>query len=296
LYYGDFEKNGQLRLVEAEFEDETLFPIRGKSCSTRAMPFLGGKFTTYRDFALADLEQLYTDERLTAAHRFAATTQESATLLNDGNGRFEGRPLPRLAQIAPGFGVQFTEVNGDAHPDLYVVQNFYGPQVETGRMDGGLSLLMTGNGDGSFTAVGPRESGFLLPLDAKSLSSADIDGDPWPDFAVGINDLGVRSFARCEEFVYSLCTVELSGLPGNPTAVGARVTIRLSDGLSQTDEVRAGGGYLSQSTPTLLFGCRGARVVAIEVRWPDGASSRHEGVAEQQHYQIQHPVLDNRKP
>ncbi len=244
------------------------------------MPFWGGKFTTYRGFALADLEQLYTNECLETAHRFAATTLESAVLLNDGSGRFEHRPPPRLAQIAPRFGVHFTEVNGDAHPDLYVVQNFYGPQVETDRMDGGLSLLMTGNGDGSFTAVEPREGGFLLPLYAKSLTSADIDGDQWPDFAVGINDIGVRSFARCEEFVYSLCTVELPGPPGNPTAVGARVTIRLRDGRSQTDEVRAGGGYLSQSTPTLLFGCRGAPAAAIEVRWPDGLSSRHEGVAD----------------
>ncbi len=289
LYYGDFEKNGRMRLVEAEFEDETLFPIRGKSCSTRAMPSLGGKFTTYRDFALADLQQLYTDQCLDTAHRFAATTLESAVLLNDGSGQFEQRPLPRLAQIAPGFGVQFTEVNGDSHPDLYLVQNFYGPQVETGRMDGGLSLLMTGNGDGSFTPVGPRESGFLLPLDAKSLTSADVDGDRWPDFAIGINDNAVRTFARRQKFVYSLCTVGLSGLPGNPTAVGARVTIRLSDGRSQTDEVRAGDGYLSQSTPTLLFGCRGAQVAAIDVRWPDGFSSRHEGVVDQQHYQIQHP-------
>ena len=289
LYYGDFEKNGRMRLVEAEFEDETLFPIRGKSCSTRAMPFLGGKFTTYRDFALADLQQLYSDECLDAAHRFAATTLESAVMLNDGTGHYEHRPLPRLAQIAPGFGVQFTEVNGDAHPDLYVLQNFYGPQVETGRMDGGLSLLMTGNGDGSFTAIGPGESGFLVPLDAKSLTSADIDGDNWPDFALGINDSAVRTFARGKEFVYSLFTVGLWGLPGNPTAVGARVTIRLSDGSAQTDEVRAGGGYLSQSSPTLLFGCHGARVVAIEVRWPDGLSSRHEGVADQQHYQLRHP-------
>ncbi|MEM7317337.1 MAG: FG-GAP-like repeat-containing protein, partial [Planctomycetota bacterium] len=55
LYYGDFENSGRSRLVEAEFEDETLFPVRGKSCSTRAMPFLGDKYNKFHDFAVASL-------------------------------------------------------------------------------------------------------------------------------------------------------------------------------------------------------------------------------------------------
>ena len=33
---------------------------------------------------------------------------------------------------------------GDEFTDLYLVQNFFGPQIETGQMDGGLSLLLTG--------------------------------------------------------------------------------------------------------------------------------------------------------
>jgi hypothetical protein len=58
LYYGDFEGQGRATLVEAEHEDTVLHPVRGKSCSTRAMPFLGKKFTTYRDFAQATLGEI----------------------------------------------------------------------------------------------------------------------------------------------------------------------------------------------------------------------------------------------
>ena len=162
LYYGDFEGQGRMRIVEAEFEDETLFPVRGKSCSTNAMPHLAGKFTTYTDFALADLAKIYTPECLGDAHRFEANTLESGVLINDGQGRFTFRPLPRLAQIAPGFGIVLTEVDGDGNVDLYMVQNFYGPQAETGRMAGGVSLLLRGRGDGTFVAVPPRESGLLF--------------------------------------------------------------------------------------------------------------------------------------
>ncbi|MCA9189710.1 MAG: VCBS repeat-containing protein, partial [Planctomycetales bacterium] len=50
LYYGDFSGDGQRHLIEAEFEDTTLFPVRGKSCSTNAMPHLANKFPTFHDF------------------------------------------------------------------------------------------------------------------------------------------------------------------------------------------------------------------------------------------------------
>ena len=298
LYYGDFGGQGRMRLVEAEFEDETLFPIRGRSCSTRAIPSLGERFTSFHDFALADLSQLYSNQRINAAHRFAATTLESTVFLNDGQGHFTARSLPRLAQIAPAFGVQFTEVDGDGIPDVYLVHNFYGPQAETGHMDGGLSLLLLGQGDGTFSPVAPRDSGLVVPHDATSLTLADVNRDSRLDFVVGANEGpnkqggGLQTFACGERFADNLRMVRLVGMTGNPTAVGARVTFHLSDGTTQTDEVRAGSGYLSQSVPILVFGCPdGAHVSTITVRWPEGLDSRHAGVRNQRQYQISHPRL-----
>ena len=68
LYYGDFEQSGHRHLIEAEYEDNQLFPIRGRSCSSQAMPFLRKKFKTYHEFALADLDDLYTERCLDDAH------------------------------------------------------------------------------------------------------------------------------------------------------------------------------------------------------------------------------------
>jgi enediyne biosynthesis protein E4 len=102
LYYGDFDNSGRMRLVEAEYEDEVIFPVRGRSCSTHAMPFLAGKFRSYRDFALADLSAIYTDACLSDAQRFAATTLESCALINEGT-HFRVVSLtatcPELAQL-----------------------------------------------------------------------------------------------------------------------------------------------------------------------------------------------------
>jgi hypothetical protein len=272
LYYGDFENNGAMRLVEAEYEDEHLFPIRGKSCSTKAMPSLGGKFTTYKSFALADLNKLYSKKCLNDAHRFAVTTLESGVLINDGKGRFTFKPLPRLAQIAPGFGVVFTEIDGDGRPDLCLVQNFYSPQAETGQMDGGLGLLLTGKGDGTFDPVWPARSGLVVAADAKSLTTADLNGDGRLDFVVGVNNGPAQCYIASSATAAPV-TVRLRGAKGNPTAVGARVTLHLDDGSRQTAEVQAGGGYLSQSSPSLAFGRGTRQVKSVEVRWPLGTTT-----------------------
>ena len=53
-------------------------------------------------------------------------------------------------------------------------------------------------------------------------------------------------------------------------AIGARVKI-VAGGMTQTDEVRSGGSYISQSDFRLHFGLGSAeKVESLEVRWPSG--------------------------
>jgi len=276
--------------VEAEFEADNLFPIRGKSCSTNAMPFLAEKFDTYRGFALASLQEIYTPQRLTNAHRFEANTLESGVLLNDGSARFTFRPLPRLAQASPGFGVVLTEIDGDGKYDLYLVQNFFSAQAETGHMDGGLSLLLRGNGDGTFTPVWPAESGMVVPGDAMGLAACDLNQDGWPDFVVTQNNDRLLAFRNRGIAGRQCLAVRLQGLAGNPTGVGAKVTVRHADHTTQTAEVYAGSGYLSQSSATLFF-AQGAHLghQEIQVHWPDGRVSIHIPEADTHHVVLPHP-------
>jgi hypothetical protein len=240
------------------------------------MPFLAKQFRTYKDFALADLGQLYTKACLERSHRFSATTLESGVFLNDGSGHMSFRALPNLSQTAPAYGVHIGEMTGDAHPDIYLVQNFFTPQPETGRMDGGMSLLLAGHGDGQFTPVSPADTGLVVETDAKSLLAIDLDGNGLRDFVVGVNDGPVRTFERRNRVGNAGFTVRLVGKPGNREAVGARVTLVLSDGRKLMDEVRSGGGYLSQSSRAIAFGAEREFVHEIQVTWPDGSQTRHD--------------------
>lgn len=188
LYYGDFEQNGKMKLVEAEQENETWFPIRGKSCSTHAMPHLADKFKTYEDFALASLGDIYTEQCLNDSYRFAATELRSGVLINDVGMSFRFAPLPRIAQISPSLAVVTADFNQDQHTDIFMAQNFFVPQPETGRMDSGLGQLLLGAGDGTFSSVRPDASGILIPNDARAALAVDLNCDGLMDIVVATNN------------------------------------------------------------------------------------------------------------
>lgn len=274
LYYGDFAQSGTPQIVEAEFEDETLYPVRGRSCSTSAMPHLANKFTSYHDWGIAPLQDIYEEEKLTESLRMEATVFDTGILINE-QGKFTFKPLPHIAQIAPVFGIVAQDIDGDGIPDLFLAQNFYGPQVETGHMDGGVSLFLRGNGDGTFDPVWPDESGVIVTGDAMSLAMTDLNGDARPDFLIGRNKDTMMAFEN-HTSAGKMIMVRLQGPAGNPTAIGARVTLKTANGAVQTAEMHSTSGYLSQSSPVLTFGLGGEEAPAsITVRWPDGTSKTY---------------------
>ena len=230
LYYGDMDGAGRPRIVEAEFEGETLYPVRGRSCSSNAMPGLKKKFPTFKDFAIAPLNDIYGQEKLKGSKKLSANTLESGILINvtkeGGAPRFEFRELPRLAQISPIFGMAFTHIDGDAFPELYVVQNFFGPQRETGRMNGGVSVLLK-NINGSFEPVWPNRSHLLVAGDATALTVADLNSDVLPDFHVAVNAGVAMAFeANPQHYVNEqLLCLKLRGRDGNADTSGDRVTV-----------------------------------------------------------------------
>ena len=238
------------------------------------MPFIKDKLPTFHEFAISSLEEIYTPQGMEAAEQYEVDDLRSGILLNQlvetGAVGFDFVPLPPMAQISPIYGCQFADVNGDGRLDLYVVQNFFGPQRETGNMDGGVSLLLTGTGDGTFQPILAGESGLLVPGDAKSLAVLDLNVDNRPDFVVGVNNEGVQAFENA--LSYDAVRLSVDGGQAYPSIFGTRLLIHFSDGKQMRHECYGGSGYLSQSTTDLFLPANRATAIArIEVRWPDGA-------------------------
>ena len=276
IYYVDIEDDGHPQIIESEYEGDKLYPVRGRSCSSRAMPSLKGKFPTFHDFGAALLPEIYAPEKLASALHLTATELASGVFLNDGHGHFTFRAFPRLAQTSPIFGTAAADFNGDGLVDLVAVQNFAGPQVETGRFDGGLSLLLLGDGQGGFTPASAQQSGIAIPGDARGLAVGDWDRDGRPGLVITrINEpvLALTPRAPADGRAFA---VKLTGAPGNPDAIGACIIARYADGKAQAAELHAGSGYLAQSEPLAFFSyAAGHAPTAIEVTWPDGTRTSH---------------------
>jgi hypothetical protein len=277
LYYGDFRGGGDSQLIEAYYEGDRIFPWRTRRDLGGAVPSVLKRYPRNDYYARATLGEILGEDRLAAARRFEATELRSGVFLSQPGGAYRFEPLPRIAQISPIQGLVAGDLDGDGRADIYAVQNSYSPVPSVGRFDGGLSQMLRGDGLGGFTPVPPAESGLVVPGDAKALAVIDLDQDGWPDLLVTRNNAATLAFRNNRIGGRNSLRVALRGVAGNPSAVGAHVSVELSGGAVQAAEVRAGSGYLSQSTASLFFGYPDSTPpVRVRVRWPSGAATAHE--------------------
>jgi hypothetical protein len=275
LFSGNFKGSGT-QLIEGYYEGDTLYPWRSRRDLGAVLPSVLKRFPTFDSYSRATLGEIVGEDKLARARRFAATELRSGVFLSQPDGTYRFEPLPRIAQISPLQGMVAGDFCGDGHAGIYAVQNSFEPVTVIGRFDGGLSQLLRGDGRGHLSPVAPVKSGLVVPGDAKALALLDISQDGWPGFLVTRNDSTTLAFRNAGVAGHRPLRIQLRGAPGNPTAVGARITVEFADGSAETSEVYAGSGYYSQSSSACYFGYPEANPPRrILVRWPSGQSTEH---------------------
>ncbi len=168
LFAGDFDGRGKEELIEAQYEDGKLYPVRGRSKLAYSFPWLPKKFPSYKSFSQVTVEDIFGADHLAKVRELTATELESGIYINRGDGTFEFQPLPRIAQIAPINTIVARDFDGDGKLDLFCAGNNFGPEPSTGRFDGGLGVLLKGDGKGGFTALSAAQSGISIPGEARA--------------------------------------------------------------------------------------------------------------------------------
>jgi tetratricopeptide (TPR) repeat protein len=144
-------------------------------------------------------------------------------------------------------------------------------------------------GDGPFATVS-AVAGFDFLDDGRGLALADWDADGDVDIWT-CNRTGPRlRFLRNDMPTQNhFVAFHLEGRRCNRDAIGARVEIShpAAPGAALVKSVRAGEGFLSQSSKWLNFGLGPQTDVShVTIRWPDGAVQHFEHLAADQHYRI----------
>jgi hypothetical protein len=201
---------------------------------------------------------------------------------NQGNGAFvddtAGSGLTALTLAPVAWGVSFTDLDLDGLLDLPIANGHLYPQLQmlpaltNGEGYRQRSLLFRNAGNRRFVEIGGSAGAGFRVRDSQSsrgLATGDINND-------GLVDLVMTSLDTAPAVLLNRSqpgnwlSVKLKGRAPNPSAIGARVTVR-SGGRVLRRDVKSGNSYQSQSDLRLHFGLGAASTIdELAVRWPDG--------------------------
>jgi hypothetical protein len=181
-----------------------------------------------------------------------------------------------------GWGTLFLDVDNDGWADIFMANGHVYPEVDAKGLNMTFrerKLLYWNEHNGKFKDVsldaGP---GITTPFNSHGVAAADFDNDGSVEILVN-NSHDPPSLFKNSGDHGNWLLLSLQGTKSNRSAIGARVRVRAS-GHQQTQEVRSGGGYISQSDFRLHFGLgRAAKVDSIEIRWPSGLLQHFENVS-----------------
>jgi hypothetical protein len=180
----------------------------------------------------------------------------------------------KLAQptfLPVGWGTALFDMDNDGWLDIMVVNGHVYPQMDNipgaARYQEPISLFHNSK-DGTFEDV----SSTLANIETGSQRGAafgDVNNDGNVDVLI-INIGKPPTLLINQGNQNHRVLFKLVGTKSNRMAVGARVTIKTGK-LTQMNEVRAGGSYLSSNDPRLHFGLGAdTKIDEVTIRWPSG--------------------------
>jgi len=212
------------------------FPVQGRDDILKQMISLKKKFTNYKSYATATIDEILSPEQRQGALRLKANMLKSCYLRNDGNGKFTMIPLPIEAQVSVLNGMQAGDFDGDGNLDIVINGNDYGTDVSIGRYDALNGLMLKGDGKGNFKPLSILQSGIYIPGNGKALVQM-----------LGKNgELLLAASQNRDSLKIFKLNVQIKTAPIKPT--DAHAVIKYRNGKTEKQEFYYGSSFLSQSS------------------------------------------------
>jgi hypothetical protein len=189
-----------------------------------------------------------------------------------------------------GWGTTFFDMDNDGWLDLFVANGHVYPQMDNVKGSAAYAepmLLHRNLRNGTFEEVSKAAGLADMPLKSRrGAAFGDIANNGNVDIVVLNVGEPPSLLLNTNQIPNHRVLFRLVGTKSNRAAIGARVTIH-AGGMTQFDEVRGGGSYLSQNDLRLHFGLgSAARIDLVEVRWPTGKTESFKDLAADKIYAI----------
>ena len=249
----DFDKNGSYAAIPSLYlpdvnGEKKEFPAQTRDDILKQMISLKKKFTNYKSFATATMDDILTPEQRQGALKLTANTLTSGYFRNDGSGKFGFSPLPVQAQVSVLNGISVDDFDGDGNLDMVFNGNDYGTEVSTGRYDALNGLMLKGDGKGNFVAQSILQSGIYIPGNGKALVSLR-GADRTYLLAASQNKDALKIF-KLKKKVNAIPL-----LPFDESAI-----VKYKDGTIEKQEFYYGSSFLSQSGRFMMVNDRMAGI------------------------------------
>lgn len=191
----DFNSDGTFDPLMGYYIQGTRYPSVPRDALNQQVIQFRRKFQHYSDYAQVKFDDLLNSEEKKDAYAAEVTRLQTSYIENLGDGNFKMHSLPVEAQKAPVFGIVTQDVNGDGHTDLILSGNFFPNEVNMGRQDASVGLLLLGNGKGGFSPLSCEQSGLMLRGDArKSIWMRGHKNQQWLLTAINSGQISINRF------------------------------------------------------------------------------------------------------
>ena len=147
----------------------------------------------YEDYGHKTYDSLFSPEVRSHSLKYEVNNLQTAILWNN-SGTFDLQVLPGEAQLSPVFGIAADDMDGDGKTDIWLGGNFYALKPQAGRHDASKGVYLKGNGNRSFTAIPPLQSGIRVEGEVRDAGFVQVNGSK--HLIVGRNNSGVMLFRK----------------------------------------------------------------------------------------------------
>lgn len=188
-YYGDFDHNGTIDPVLSCYIGPGAYPLVARDDLIGQIPSLKKFFTSYRDYALASIDELLVH----LPNPSTDTINDLHSIVLDIRGeRYRTVRLPIEVQVAPIYAIRAIDFDQDGDQDLLLAGNNAFNRVKIGEMSANHGILLENAGNLQFQAIPFQKTGLKWSGDVRSICELEVKEQSY--YIFGINNRAAEMY------------------------------------------------------------------------------------------------------